>query len=65
MVALGQEDLRVEGVRCIQGLKSRASLVKELLVFVLELGSERLEVRTPAREGIGAYLVVVLKSSGY
>jgi hypothetical protein len=64
MVALEQEDLRVEGVCCIQGLKERASLVKELLVFACELGSEKLEVRTPVWEGIEASLVLVLKSPG-
>jgi hypothetical protein len=52
------------GVR-IQGLKERAILVKELLLFTFELGSERLKVRPPKREGMEASLVVVLKSPGY
>jgi len=49
------------GLLC-PGLKSRASLVKELLVFVLELGSERLRLKGPLWDGIEAFRVVVLKS---
>jgi hypothetical protein len=64
MVVLEQEDLRVEGVCCIQGFREKASLVKELLIFAFKLGSERLEVRTPLWEGIEALFLVVLKSSG-